>query len=309
MLKRLVGWLVALALCLGAAAAAEDGTLDMGVIAPEEAAVLLTTPFAGGVENHTAALENWVHALDHSCDFWLDQEGGGDINSWKRYGWLRVDGKQYSITLICSPDGGAALAYAMDFDVRDDRQSRAAAMALAVFREAALCGENGYTDAESYQKNAKSFYELRTAKWANAEQEEAAGAAVLAKLADGTGNHAVTLPYCGYQLSMCFYDDAGNRRCALLYHNTDLAAAPDDGSWTCENGHGGNTGKFCGECGAPKSADDGSWTCENGHGGNTGKFCGECGAPKPADDGSWTCPNGHGGNTGKFCGECGAPRP
>ena len=54
-----------------------------------------------------------------------------------------------------------------------------------------------------------------------------------------------------------------------------------------------------------------AWTCENGHEGNTGKFCIECGAPKPVpadSDGTWTCENGHEGNTGKFCPECGAPR-
>ena len=59
-----------------------------------------------------------------------------------------------------------------------------------------------------------------------------------------------------------------------------VSAAQDDGTWTCENGHAGNTGKFCTECGAPKPADDGTWTCVNGHTGNTGKFCSECGAPK-----------------------------
>ena len=55
----------------------------------------------------------------------------------------------------------------------------------------------------------------------------------------------------------------------------------------------------------------GTWTCENGHGGNTGKFCSECGAAKPAaeDNGPWTCVNGHEGNTGKFCTECGSPKP
>ena len=55
---------------------------------------------------------------------------------------------------------------------------------------------------------------------------------------------------------------------------------------------------------------DETWTCENGHAGNTGKFCTECGAAKPAeDDGTWTCENGHEGNTGNFCPECGAKRP
>jgi hypothetical protein len=27
---------------------------------------------------------------------------------------------------------------------------------------------------------------------------------------------------------------------------------------------------------------EGPWTCENGHEGNTGKFCSECGLPKPS---------------------------
>jgi hypothetical protein len=62
--------------------------------------------------------------------------------------------------------------------------------------------------------------------------------------------------------------------------------APDPdktaGTWTCENGHEGNTGKFCAECGAPRPLEEEkTWTCENGHEGNTGKFCAECGAPKP----------------------------
>ena len=63
--------------------------------------------------------------------------------------------------------------------------------------------------------------------------------------------------------------------------------------------------------GEPAAADDGSWTCENGHEGNTGKFCSECGSPKPVveDNGPWTCVNGHEGNTGKFCSECGSPKP
>ncbi len=55
----------------------------------------------------------------------------------------------------------------------------------------------------------------------------------------------------------------------------------DDGTWTCENGHESNTGKFCTECGAKKPEQDSTWTCENGHAGNTGKFCSECGAKKP----------------------------
>ena len=57
------------------------------------------------------------------------------------------------------------------------------------------------------------------------------------------------------------------------------------------------------------AADDGTWTCVNGHTGNTGNFCPVCGAAKPADDGTWTCVNGHSGNTGQFCPVCGAAKP
>ena len=49
------------------------------------------------------------------------------------------------------------------------------------------------------------------------------------------------------------------------------------------------------------SAQEESWTCINGHEGNTGKFCNECGAPRPVPEDPWTCENGHEGNTGKFC--------
>ena len=59
---------------------------------------------------------------------------------------------------------------------------------------------------------------------------------------------------------------------------------------------------------AVKAPAAGAWTCENGHEGNTGNFCPECGAAKPAEE-TWTCPNGHEGNTGRFCPECGAPKP
>jgi len=82
-------------------------------------------------------------------------------------------------------------------------------------------------------------------------------------------------------------------------------AAAGAGGWACACGHGGNTGKFCANCGQP--APVAGWACSCGHGGNTGKFCAECG--KPAPSGDWTCSCGRGGNTGKFCGDCGKPKP
>ena len=117
--------------------------------------------------------------------------------------------------------------------------------------------------------------------------------------------------------------------CCVLA-SVGIAESPsfkDAEAWTCVNGHEGNTGNFCSECGAPRptptpaptpeptpepttapAGNDGVWTCANGHEGNTGKFCTECGAPKPAIE-EWTCENGHGGNKGNYCSECGAPKP
>ena len=82
----------------------------------------------------------------------------------------------------------------------------------------------------------------------------------------------------------------------------------EEDTWTCPNGHEGNTGKFCPECGAEKPAPVEEWTCKNGHEGNTGNYCTQCGAPKPEGE-TWTCKNGHEGNTDDYCARCGAPKP
>ncbi len=88
---------------------------------------------------------------------------------------------------------------------------------------------------------------------------------------------------------------------------TPAAPAPD--SWTCTCGQGGNTGKFCQDCGSPKPVPfpAGGWKCTCGAT-PTGKFCPECGSPRPAEDAGWTCTCGA-VNKGKFCPECGAKKP
>ena len=120
-------------------------------------------------------------------------------------------------------------------------------------------------------------------------------------------------------MGMNMASQAGGMNSASLYQ---MAAEQNQDRWDCACGRTGNTGSFCGGCGAPRpqpqpqsappeepvSAD--SWICACGTR-VQGNFCPQCGAPRPAPapkETSWTCRCGA-VNTGNFCAQCGTAKP
>lgn len=67
---------------------------------------------------------------------------------------------------------------------------------------------------------------------------------------DGTA----ALVYCGYQQYVIYQFDVSQP------DTLPLAAAAEEDGWTCENGHSGNQGNFCSECGSPRP-EEGAHTC------------------------------------------------
>ncbi len=113
-------------------------------------------------------------------------------------------------------------------------------------------------------------------------------------------------------MGMNMAQGAGGMNTANLYamgqqqQQQPVQQAPS--GWTCAQGHGGNTGKFCNECGAPSPQAEG-WNCSCGAI-NKGKFCAQCGSKKPAGAPLYRCDKcgwepQDPANPPKFCSECG----
>lgn len=100
-----------------------------------------------------------------------------------------------------------------------------------------------------------------------------------------------------------------------VYHLTPAEAAPsaaaqnDISEGSPDAQAEGTPGGEAENPAAPASQTQDTWTCENGHEGNTGNFCSECGAARPAAEAALTaCPScGYefDGDTPKFCPNCG----
>lgn len=115
----------------------------------------------------------------------------------------------------------------------------------------------------------------------------------------------------GFQANQLFemgQSQSGNGQPKMAQPGQGAASGGMAQGWTCSCGAGGNTGKFCAECGKPRPEAEG-WTCSCGAV-NKGKFCSECGKPKPAGARLYRCDKcgwepEDPANPPKFCPECG----
>ena len=120
------------------------------------------------------------------------------------------------------------------------------------------------------------------------------------------GNMGAALGFMGMNMSQ---NSGGFSPMGLFQQGQTIAAAPNQaGGWTCSCGTV-NQGKFCTNCGQPKSVPQQGWTCSCGAV-NKGKFCSECGAKKPAAAPLYKCDKcgwepADPTHPPKFCPECG----
>ena len=167
--------------------------------------------------------------------------------------------------------------------------------------------------ADAFLKSDQAVYQFEDRAW-NRDPGNAAATLVEAQaqaMQDAAKNEGGMGAMGGF-FGMNMAQNAGAGAAANLFAmgqqqpQAQQQAAPS--GWVCACGQGGNTGKFCMNCGKPQPSADG-WTCSCGTV-NKGKFCQNCGSPKPAGAPLYKCDKcgwepEDPANPPKFCPECG----
>lgn len=262
----------------------------------------LATPFRGTPKLHREALYLYSNQPDAPAPAATGTAYGCQ---WERYdlrdygGYAGEPGDAvYEDYLILTPDGAEVLGYAWHTSIEASQtgtfQVNSFSEAVAMVDMMAEWGEG-----KDLKDIAKAVLSQTTAEWkreffpaaererANSEMAALETAILTPGFVEGTAYYLY-----GHYLTVV---SAGDDSYWFIFHNTaDIAeraaavdapapeAAPAPEGWTCENGHAGNMGKFCTECGSPKPVSTGP------------SFCTECGADLR-------------GLNAKFCPNCGTP--
>lgn len=248
MKKRCFALLAALILCCLSPALGEQKLAELPLT---EAVAAFTTPFEGTRFVHQVGFEmNSSHYLNAVERAQLADSGSAGAYCWDRYTQTNKYGHEYSLYLVYDASREHMLAYAGATSVNMTAP-------LETFVQAVRLVDAGFDGNPSTLTDGSLFNSLRALTY-DTEREAAEMAQMEAAVAREDFEQ-MTAYYMGHFVTLQRIRDTGlEDECYwIIYHNTDMnavqpASAQEDISWTCENGHAGNTGNFCPECGAAK---------------------------------------------------------